>query len=145
MAKTVVVDTSVALKWVLTESDSERAISLVDEWRKNNIEVIAPSLLIYEASNTLYQNVRTRKITLETASSGLDIILKVVLLEFLPSTTLSIQAMEIANLFGLSASYDAHFLALAKQKDCELWTADTRMWRTVTGKLDWVRNISDIN
>ncbi len=143
MAKTVVVDTSVALKWVLTESDSEQAISLVDVWRKNNIEVIAPSLLIYEASNTLYQNVRTGKITLDTANRGLDIILKVVLLEFLPSTALSTQAMEIASRFELSASYDAHFLALARQKNCELWTADTRMWKAVTGKLEWVRNISE--
>ena len=86
---------------------------------------------------------RTGKITLDTANRGLDIILKVVLLEFLPSTALSTQAMEIASRFELSASYDAHFLALARQKNCELWTADTRMWKAVTGKLEWVRNISE--
>lgn len=70
-------------------------------------------------------------------------ILKRVALEFVQETTLSARAMEFAYKFGLPASYDTHFLALAERKGCELWTADTRMYKAVKGQIDWVRSISD--
>src|SRR5262249_51070462 len=34
-------------------------------------------------------------------------------------------------------------LALAESKGCELWTADTRMWNSLRGKLAWVRLFGD--
>jgi predicted nucleic acid-binding protein len=38
---------------------------------------------------------------------------------------------------------DAHYLALAEQQNCEYWTADTRLWNTVRGKLSWIRWLGD--
>lgn len=70
MSTTVVVDTSIALKWVLVEDDS---------------------------------------------------------------------ALALANQFNLSATYDAHYLALAERKGCEYWTADERLWNVVKTQLPWVR------
>jgi predicted nucleic acid-binding protein len=63
--------------------------------------------------------------------------------EFFQDADFSIRAMELAKYFGLPATYDAHYLALAESKDCELWTADERMWNSINGKLPWVRWISD--
>ena len=51
----VVVDTSVALKWALAETYSANALALRQDMLIRREEIIAPTLLLYEAINTLYQ------------------------------------------------------------------------------------------
>jgi len=48
-----VVDSSVALKWVLPEPDSGRAVRLLDEYAKSNHELIAPDIFTPEIANGL--------------------------------------------------------------------------------------------
>ncbi len=50
----IVVDTSVALKWVLTEVASANAAALRRDMLHQREEIVAPSLLLSEATNTLY-------------------------------------------------------------------------------------------
>ncbi len=51
----IVVDTSVALKWALAEVASANAIALRRDMLHRREEIVAPGLLLYEATNTLYQ------------------------------------------------------------------------------------------
>ncbi len=140
----VVVDASLALKWVLDESDSDLADRLLDGWVNEGMDVIAPALLAYEVANTLHRQVVKGKLTYEEARRALtDLFATGVLLKFSLYEDISAQAMEFAHEFGLPATYDAHYLALAHSEDCEFWTADTRLWNTVKGKLSWVRWFSD--
>jgi predicted nucleic acid-binding protein len=143
MKNIVVVDANIALKWVLSESDSSVASNLLASWLKNGITIMAPALLAYEATNTLYRNMRSGKITSSVAVDGLNLILKIVKLDFSYDPIINIQAMKLAERFGQPASYDSHYLALAEREGCELWTDDTRMWRAIKGKLDWVRCLND--
>jgi predicted nucleic acid-binding protein len=53
------------------------------------------------------------------------------------------QALVLADALGLSATYDAHYLALAEHLGCELWTDDERLIRQVTNSLPFVRWIGD--
>lgn len=46
MNNVVVVDTSIALKWVLSEVDSDIALALVVEWTKKKVDLFAPALLM---------------------------------------------------------------------------------------------------
>jgi predicted nucleic acid-binding protein len=48
-----VVDSSVVAKWFLTESGSDKAIQLRDEFATGRLELAVPSLLFYEVMNTL--------------------------------------------------------------------------------------------
>ncbi len=141
MSSFVVVDTSIALKWSLTEPDSSKALALLDEWRKGKVVVIAPTLLIYETNNVLFRDVRKGKVTLEGAQDTIDLILRITRFDFSRDLALNLRAMEWAKRFDLPASYDAHYLALAEEQGCELWTADTRLWRSVRGQLEWVRTL----
>ncbi len=59
MSDVVVVDASVALKWVLLEADSDRAMRLLDQWGSEGKEVIAPALFTYEVTNIIYRQVVT--------------------------------------------------------------------------------------
>jgi len=144
MRDVVVVDTSIAIKWVLQESDSEIAETMLIEWSSNGVVILAPALLTYEVTNALYKKARKGEITFETAKEALTkVLLSGVALNFSQDSNLGRRAIELARQFGLTASYDAHYLALAEREGCELWTADKRMWNSIRGKLTWVRWIGD--
>lgn len=53
------------------------------------------------------------------------------------------RALEIANRYDLSATYDAHYVALAESLGCELWTADQRLLRRLGPQMPSVRWIAD--
>jgi len=144
MSNVVVVDASIVLKWVLYEPDSAKAQALLIEWNKKKVATLAPALLIYEVTNTLYRNARKGEITFERAKKAQEeILLAKVALDFSPDFKLSLRAIELADRFNLPATYDSHYLALAEREGCELWTADTRLWNSIKGKLTWVRWMGD--
>jgi predicted nucleic acid-binding protein len=144
MRKVVVVDTSLVLKWILKETDSDKAVMLLTEWGYEQVEMFAPALLAYEVANILYQDVRKGKYTINVARESLmDVVMKGIVFDFSADLGLSMRAMEFAHRFNLPASYDSHYLALAEQEECELWTADRRLQRAVKGQLDWIRTLED--
>jgi predicted nucleic acid-binding protein len=53
----IVVDTSVALKWVLTEDHTAEAVALRNHCIRDTVDMLAPSLLPYEAINVLAKRV----------------------------------------------------------------------------------------
>ncbi len=144
MRNAVVVDTSIALKWVLNEEDSAVALALLTEWTKNKVKMLAPALLAYEATNTLYQNARKGKITFSTARLSLTtVILAGFKFDQLRDPFLSMRALELAEKFNLPAAYDAYYLALAEREHCPFWTADIKMWQAVKGEINWVRILQE--
>jgi predicted nucleic acid-binding protein len=144
MKNLVVVDTSIAIKWAVNEPDSNMALSLLAEWTNRETVILAPALLAYEATNTLHRRVRGGEISFDDARRGLEeIIFTAVVFDFSQDSATNIKAMEFAQRFGLPAAYDSHYLALAESKGCAFWTADTRLWNTIRGKVSWVRWIGD--
>jgi predicted nucleic acid-binding protein len=144
MSDVVVVDASLALKWVLDEPDSQTAVILLDQWTDEGMSVIAPALFTHEVTNTLYRQVVAGKLAYEEAKQGLTELFSIgVLLKFSLYEDISTQAMEFAHQLNLPATYDAHYLALALHENCEYWTADKRLWNIVKGKFSWVRWFSD--
>ena len=108
------------------------------------MEVIAPALFTYEATNILYRQVVTDKLTYNEVKKLLTKLFSIgISLNFEQHREISIRAMELSHRFGLPAAYDAHYLALAEHEKCEYWTADTRLWNAVADKLSWVRRLSD--
>lgn len=140
MSNVVVVDASIAIKWTINEPDSGTALALLANWTDSGIEVLAPALLAYEVTNALYRRVRKGDLPVDDARRGLtEVIFKVVEFDFPENSDFNMRAMELGQQFGLPAAYDSHYLALAESKECELWTADTRLWNSTRGKLAWLR------
>jgi predicted nucleic acid-binding protein len=137
-ADEVVVDASLALKWVEREPYSDEASELLENWQKQSRRLTAPALFAYEATNALAKRVKRGQLTLEVAKERLAS-----LLENGPTlehdVTLNLRALEIMQRFSLPSAYDAHYLALAEFRQCECWTADERLWNTVRKELPWVR------
>lgn len=140
MRNAVVVDASIAIKWVLNEEDSNIALALLAEWIGRKTNMLAPALLAYEITNILHKKIRSGKITVDTAKNSLtQVILRALQLDLPRGPDLSIRSIEFAHRFNLPATYDSHYLALAEREGCELWTADMRLWNSIKGKLTWVR------
>lgn len=140
MSDTVVVDANLALKWVLLEEDSNTSMMLLDKWTDEGKTIIATALFAYEVTNILYRQAVIGKLTYDESRRGLVKLFSLeIMLKFSPYEEVSAQAMEFAQLFHLPATYDAHYLALAYEEQCECWTADRRLWNAVKRELNWVR------
>ena len=143
MSKTVVIDANIALKWVLDEDDSNIAIALLAEWKREKTVVLAPSLLIYEVSNILHREIRAKKMSNDIAQRGINMILRTVVVASPNEPALYLRAMALSERFGLPAAYDTQYLALAEREECELWTEDTKLRRTVQNEFEWIKTLSD--
>ncbi len=138
MSGWVVVDASLALKWVLEEPYSSQAEALLEAWSAAGVYPVAPTLLSYEAANVLHRRAARGGITAEDATRALNDLLHMgVRLEHDPSTV--VRAFHLARQLGLPAAYDAQYLAVAEREGCECWTADERLWNAVKERLPWVR------
>src|SRR6266487_4439092 len=98
MRNAVVVNTSVALKWVINEDDSDKATALLARWLVEGTAILAPVLIIYEMTNAIYQHMRKGDLDLENARKALDDALLAFLeLDSPVDSSLSKRAMELAS------------------------------------------------
>lgn len=102
---------------------------------------MAPSLLLFEATNALHRYVAAGILESEEAREALEVILDLGI-AFDADPLLHAKALQVAAHFRLPAAYDAHYLALAQANSAELWTADMRLARAVSAELAWVKLLS---
>ena len=119
--KTVVVDSSVALKWFVPEVHSDRAASLLE----TSIQLAAPDLIYPEAGNIVWKKVGRGELQ---PDEGREVIagLKRVPIAIAPSNVLLEAALEIA-LAHERTVYDSLYVSLAVARDCDFVTADERL------------------
>jgi predicted nucleic acid-binding protein len=120
----IVVDASVALKWVLDEPGNEAADALLDD------ELVAPALWLVEAANALWRLTRRGDLTPDEAKERL------MELGNAPVVTSDIEddlfaAAELANTLGHPV-YDCLYLAAAIREDTHVVTADGRFHAVVS-------------
>ena len=146
MSSEVVIDASLAIKWVVKEVHSTEAMALLRTWEQRQVSRVVPSWFACEVANGLYKRVLRSGLLLGRAQANLEGILnEVVVRDFEPA--LSKRALELALRFKRPASYDAHYLALAEHLGREFWTADAKLWNathTAHDTLAWVRWIEEV-
>lgn len=115
-----IVDASVAVKWLVPESLSDVAASVLEgPWR-----LCAPDLLFAEVGNVLWKKTRRCELTRAESAEALDTLLKVPF-EIFPLAPLVPPAFELAASTG-STVYDCTYLVLAASLRAQLVTADRR-------------------
>lgn len=132
----IVVDASVALKWIFDEPESEAAVALRGE------DLIAPAIWLAEAANVLWRRARIGDITADEASSRLSELLNAPVASLAMEPQLE-QALKLAMGIGHPV-YDCLYLAVALHHQTHLATADRRFAAaaSVAGLADRVRLLS---
>lgn len=140
MSDVVVVDTSLAISWVVVERHSADALALLREWDDHDVARLVPRLFVSEVNAALLKRIRQDVITLEAARRALSDVLAAV--RVVPDDPiLAPRALEIADSLALWKAYDSLYLALAEREDCELWTGDERFYnaaRRAYPRVHWV-------
>ena len=126
-------DASVVAKWFNRgETNEKEARVLRDSWLANEVSLFAPSLILYEVSNTILKNPGV------PTPIARDLVRAVVKLSphlLIPSDMVAEEAMRIARKERLTF-YDAAYLAIAKSLACRLITADEEQLSAARGYLD---------
>lgn len=127
MPETLVVDCSVAAKWVLPEPGRARALRLFDQWASGEVELIAPGILLAEFASLLAKRCRRKELTATQANEAFVFLVRCAprLYETRPRLG---PAMKLALEHHLSL-WDCLYLALAAERDCSVVTADRRLAR----------------
>jgi predicted nucleic acid-binding protein len=115
----VVVDASIAVKWVIAEEGHQESLLL-----SRSQPLIAPDFVLVESANVLWKKVRIGQLTREQAMQGLDFI-REAYAELVPSSELVDRALNIALQLDHPV-YDCLYLACAQMEQLELMTADVR-------------------
>ena len=139
----MVVDASVAVKWLVEEVDSEEALALGDSWAEAGVKLVAPYLLPLEVANALHRRVLGEELSTQQASELVEFLLGMGI-ELLETALLHVRALELASEFNQRAVYDSHYLALAEELDCDFWTADARFYRAAESAVDRIRLLGSV-
>ena len=144
-----VVDASVAVKWVVDEDLSERALALYAQARAQRQPLLAPPHMPGEVTNAIYQRLRStrpeRQLDVVVADAALARVhgYLQVGVEILSPPDLYPQAYALAKAHRLPSVYDAVYVVLAQILGAELWTADERLLAAVGANAPWVRHLRD--
>ncbi|MGE5756211.1 MAG: type II toxin-antitoxin system VapC family toxin [Planctomycetaceae bacterium] len=124
-----VLDSNVALKWVLAEPDSPQAQRLRGGFQKQNYELMAPDVFPVEVAHALAKAERRNLISPRQGMAFLMDVLSTPprLISYLP---LLPRAFTIATQARIGV-YDCLYVALAEREGCELLTADDRLVRVL--------------
>lgn len=142
MSQRVVVDASLAVKWLVSEVDSQEAWELARSWASEGKRLTAPHLMPVEVASALYRRVVRQELSLEVAIRLMDRLVAGGV-ELHETGHLHRRAMALARELQQPAVYDAHYLALAELLNCEMWTADERFYRAAKGTFDRLRLLGE--
>ena len=128
---TVIVDTSIVLKWIIAEHDRPQALRLRQKWADLEEDIIAPPIFRPELANALYQLTKRRVLSPNEARVAYEEMEPVVAIR--EPAGLALLALSVADRFALPAVYDSFYLALSDLERCECWTADRRLVQAASG------------
>jgi len=120
-----VLDSSVAFKWVVPETDSDKADRLRDGVRAAVHETFAPDIFPAELAHALTRAERQGRILVGQAKLFWDDVMTTPPRLF-PSSPLARRAIEISSTMRIGA-YDCLYVALSEREGCEFVTADAKL------------------
>jgi predicted nucleic acid-binding protein len=137
-----ILDSSVALKWVLPEQDSGTANRLRDEFHNGLHELLAPDTFPIEIGHALTKAERRR-----TIKAPRDWAFWQSIMADCPALDLSIPLMPRA--YAISSQmrigvYDCLYVDLAERETCELLTADLKLINALKKQFAFIQHLSSL-
>ena len=132
----MIVDASVAVKWLVDEADSQAAQRLLDSDEK----LVAPDFVLIEVGNVLWKKAQRRQLGPEQAVAGIEA-LPTYFEQLVPSAALLPRALTIA-IDVRHPVYDCLYLACAERLQMTLVTADVRFAAMIRARFPLLRTVT---
>ena len=126
--KGYVVDASVAVKWLVAESNSAESATLLD----SDATLLVPDLFFAEATSALAAKHRHGEMNREELAEAVDLLRVAPVVTPLSMRQLAASSARLAVDLGHPV-FDCFYLALAIHEDYPVVTADTRFYENVSG------------
>jgi predicted nucleic acid-binding protein len=124
----VCIDASFLIRLLIGGKRVEAYSDLWQNWHQKKIQVVAPRLIFYEACNVLYRLQKSKQI--ESAQNIFATALKLDIKSY-DQIQLHYQAIALSQQLHLSATYDAHYLALSTWLNIDFYTADKKLFNAI--------------
>jgi predicted nucleic acid-binding protein len=146
MTDSIVVDASLAVKWMVEENDSDKAEALLADTLSSHRLIYAPPHFLGETINALYQKLRSadpaKHIEQADAIQAMADFLKLPITIITPDDLYQ-QSFDFAQTRKMVTIYDGVYVVLAHILDLDCWTADKRLVEQLGSSAPWVHLISD--
>jgi predicted nucleic acid-binding protein len=138
----VCVDASLILRTLVPGPLSGAADAFLVTSRRDAVTLIAPALLQFEVTSALRRLTYLKRISAGDGDRAFEEFLKIDIRLSHRRDMFSL-AWHLAKRFNRSRAYDATYVALAQLNECELWTADEKLFNAFGDELRWVRWIGE--
>jgi len=135
-----VFDASVAIKCILPEKDSPKAVRLLNAYRKTIHELIAPDIFALEVAHALTRAERKMIIQPPQGAKRFSALMRARPL-FYPFLPLLPRAFAISSGMHVGV-YDCIYVALAERESCELITADDRLFKKLVPTFSFIISLA---
>lgn len=145
MSSCVCLDSSVLIKLLTWEEESDAAAELMEDIVANELSLVLPSFAWAEIGSVLRQKILRKEITTEEAEESWRIFRRLRNFNYMNDHEVISAAWRISTEEKFLTLYDASYLAVAetvtKQSNqvCEFWTADKRLVNALGGKKEYIR------
>lgn len=137
-----VLDSNVALKWVLPETDSDKALRLRADVQAGVHGLIAPDVFSIEIAHALTRAERKGDIPIGDAEVHLLNILSSAP-QFHSSLALLRRALALSSAARIGV-YDCLYIALAERETCQLVTADDKLVKNLQAQFPFIAALSSM-
>ena len=144
MPPAIAVDANFAIRAILPMEGKSGILEYFVSWHQSHRKIYAPDLLILEAVSVIQRGAFERRITEAEGLIATEDLFRLGI-ELVPSDVgLCQAAMAWASRLRQSKANDGFYLAVAEQKQAELWTADEKLHNRVKQLgVTWVRWIEE--
>jgi predicted nucleic acid-binding protein len=138
----LVLDASVAFKWIVREAHTDDAIQIRSGILVGTVEAVAPDIYPIELVHAITRAERQKRLTpAEGAAAMADsLIVRPLLVHYLP---LLPRAYEISSSMRIGV-YDCLYVALAEREQCELVTADAKLVKNLRHQFPFLKPLSSL-
>lgn len=140
----VVIDASIALRWLLPDLLSEASWVLFEQTARDGKRITAPTLWVYEVVSGLTKAIYLQNLPPDKARKGLGQLFALGTQLVDANELLSERALDWTLRLRRTAAYDSYYLALAELLNCPFWTADRKLYNAALEiKVDWVHWVEE--
>ena len=138
MESRVCIDASVAIHWIIPTEQSPIVDSLLRTWDKDGTVLISSPVFDAEVTSAIRKYVYLQKLLPEQGEKAYRLYRELGIVIVSPPG-LSETIWNMSEEYNRIRTYDMQYVALAELEDCEMWTADSRLFNSLKNRNKHIR------